>query len=744
MSSILDENNKQKRNKPCENCRAHRRKCKMVQGNQCERCAKMKLACVFKFTAKPTVLKKVVPISKKNRMLEQVRLMEQEMAMMEQQLKSYNVKLHLESTQKPTQQLSSSHSPPLLQGPNAIQFDSNNNDYIYDSSDNFSYSSTSTLSCECTDPARCVHSTRTKRTRYEPDPNWRLTITHGPEGMSFQTSIRNVSDVAAFLSQSLPFFTATSFPQRTPNYFSDRSHRQLIVTNRMLKIEYVLHSFFKNKKETAPLLIEHNNCDYLTRVYIKKQLIRSYFQCHGLLSPLFCQPYYLPYFESQPSSMVASGMAAFIAYSQCRHVMVIPPPLTRQGLAESFRQEAKEKLHEVLFEEEPNLLMAGTLMLLAQSSMIMLLNSEARLYTNMAWRMVCQLKDKYIDIVRDITPQTPVTPQIAEAESWRRMYYTVRYLEVYLYMSYDGLCDFSSILYENGIGSPTLLANEIDNKDIKDAVLVFYHVVRLHNSQMSVQANELKWQLFAGTRESVLVSDIEHLENQLISFWKSLPVEFRLSDSPLEYLQSDRIQQCENKYAIYLNQLYYAYWLALETRLMKAPGATDLLGANMERFDGDRALLIVSVCCDAIAKIFHILYCRLPCSVELHWLLIASDAMAMLKKAKNPHIRQRAQNNLRVTLNVLMQRVQKAETFGQINNQTEDSSYNFWTSMLPSDTSTATTSSLSGSEASTITEDPGPDSHIKNDQSPSTAYFGELKKALMAYFTGPEQQMHSV
>ncbi|KAI8390093.1 hypothetical protein BD560DRAFT_379893 [Blakeslea trispora] len=711
----------------------------------------MKLACVFKYTAKPTVLKKTVPNSKKNRLLEQVRLMEQDMVNMEEQLRLFNVKIRLESSNPVS-------SSPYLSLPFTQEDD------YQDISDAMSSSGSSTASgscfsscsdrrysqntsiptCECTDPVHCVH-TSTKRSKlYSSENEWKLTITQGPEGMSFQTSIKTISDVAAFLSQSLPFFNATVFPQRTPNYFANRSQQQLEVTNRMLKVEYVLHSFFKNKHQPKKTkFIENINCDYITRTFIKQQLIRSYFQCQGLLSPLFCQPYYLPLFESNPSSMTASAMAAFIAYSQCRHVMIISPPLTREGLAEIFRQEAKNQLEDVLFEEEPNLMIAATLMLLAQSAMILLFNSEARTYVNMAWRMVCQLRDKYIHIVQNITSQTPVTPEIAEAESWRRMYYTIRYLEVYMYMSYDGLCDFSSILYENGIGSPTLLANEINNQEIKDAVQVFYHVVRLHNSQMSVQANELKWELLAGTRASVLVSDIEHLENQLLSFWKSLPPDLRLSESPLEYLQTDRIQQCQNPYAIYLNQLYYAYWLALETRVMQSPGGTDLMGANMERFDGDRALLIVSVCCDAIAKIFYVLYCRLPCTVELHWLLIASDAMSMLKKAKNPHIRARAQNNLYLTLKVLMQRVQKAGSFNQIGGKDAthneaDTDLSFWTSMLPLDNST-TTGSLSGSEASLSTQDLAMETNLTGDQNTSSAYFGELKKTLMTYFVGLDQ-----
>ncbi|KAI9364695.1 hypothetical protein BD770DRAFT_378763 [Pilaira anomala] len=746
----LTDDAKQKRNKPCENCRAHRRKCKVTQGIECDRCIKMNLACVFKLSVKPTVLKKPIPVSKKNRMLEQIRIMEQDMAAMERQLRLLNVKVRVDS-------------------PASYTASSFGSEYDSDTSSNVSLSS---FECECIDRTFCNH---TKRAKYNNSPSpssstctalttttattttlttattkndWQLTLSQDSKGISFQTSIKSIADVAVFLTESLRYFNFS--PERTPNYHSDRSRQILAVTNKKLKVEYVLHSFFQKKKSDKTIVLKYAPllCDSITRSYLKVQMIRSYFTCAGLSTPIFCSPYFLPLLESQPNSMTAAAVAAYIAYSQCRHVVPIPYPLTREGLAESFRQEAKELLEDILFEEEPSVMIAGTLMLLSQCALITLQNLEARLYMNLAWRMVIQLKDKYLPILKGVTTNTPVTAEIAIAESWRRLFYAVRYLEVNLYMIYDELADFSSILFDNGIGYPTVLATEKGIKEVDDAISVFHHVVRLHNCQMSTNSDELKYQLFAGNLESVSIHDIEQLENQLISFWKTLPPNFRLSDSPLEYLQTDRIQQCENPYAIYLNQLYYAYWMALETRLMRSPATTDLLGANMERFDGDRALLIVSVCCDAISKIFHVLFCRLPCTVELHWLLIASDAMAMLKKAANPHIKARAQKNLRVTLRVLKDRVQHNNS----SNGNED--YMLWKSMLPAASpetsmSTSTSSgSLAGSEAdSTHTDDDNNNNNNGNfnpaTTRPPAAYFGELKKALHTYFTGYEQSSSS-
>ena len=733
-----------------ENCRAHRRKCKVNQGTQCERCIKMNLTCVFKFSAKPTVLKKAVPNSKKNRMLEQVRIMEQDMAVMEQQLKSMNVQVQVDSPNN-NQYFDSNYS--------VTSFASHHSS-IYDSDTTSGGESLSSIDCDCADPTRCIHITSSKRVRYtsssptfsnttatalttqKPKDAWQVTISQSAQGITFQTSIKNIADVAALLTESLQYFSSS--PIRTPNYHANRSFKKLNITNKMLQVEYVLHSFFQQKKPQQKKAITYTPmCDSVTRAYIKKQFIQAYFSCAALTNPLFPTPFFAPLLEAQPNSLAASAVAAYIAYSQCRHVIHIPHPLTREGMAESFRQEAKELLEDILFEEEPSVFTAVSLMFLSQCALITLENVEARLYMNLAWRMVVQLKSKYIDIVKDITTHTPVTSDIAIAESWRRLFYAIRYLEVNLYMIYDGLVDFSSILYDSGIGYPVVLATEKAKKELNDSVLAFHHVVRLHSCQMATGVDELKYKLIAGSLDTIPINDIEKLENQLISFWKHLPLDYRLSDSPLEYLQIDRIQQCDNPHAIYLNQLYYAYWLALETRLMKSPATTDLSGVNMERFDGERALLIVSVCCDAISKIFQVLFCRLPCTVELHWLLIASDAMAMLKKAANPHIRARAQKNLRVTLRVLKDRVQHANK--DPNNNEE---YNMWKNMIPGSSpntsmSTSTSSgslagSLNGSEAdSNHTDDDG--SGQSNTERPPAAYFGKLKNALNTYFSGCEQ-----
>lgn len=704
-----------------ENCRAHRRKCNVTEGNQCDRCLKMNLPCVFKFTAKPTVLKKVVPFSKKNRMLEQVRLMEQEMAAMETQLREMHLKVQLQPA----------------------------NDSIY-SSDSSSSSSTTCSTgsvwseCDDNDGARSWSDLGPKRVKYDRDQSvnadWQLIVRQeGSKNISFQTSIKNVADVAVFLAESLHYFNTSGFPSRTPNYHTDRTHQKLPVTNKMFQVEYIIYSFFAKKKAHRHKLLtaedSPNHLDYGSRTRIKRQLLHVYFNCTGLVNPLLPKPYFYPLLASQPNSMLVAALASFITFSQCHHVSQIPLPCSRESMAESLRQEAKSQLQDALFDEEPSIFTACSLMYLSQAAMIALDNAEARLYINLAWRMILQLKDQYVNTLSHITSDTFVTAEIAIAESWRRLFYFIRYLEVSLYLLYDGLADVASILFDIGIGYPTVLASERLDPEVRDAVLAFHHVIRIHNCQMSVRVDELKYQLFSGNLDNVPIADVEMLENQLIQFWKSLPGEFRLSDAPLDYLQTDRIQQCQNPYAINLNLCYYAYWMSLETRLMQAPAATDLRGATMDRFDGDRALLIVSVCCDAASKIFQVLLCRLPCIIDLHWLLISCDAATMLKQSANPHIKQRARQNLRITLKVLKQRM---------SNQQDDDEYRMLKNMLPSvdtsmSTSTSSTSLISSEDS--VTEEPftmgntmnRSSSSSNNDNSPS-AYFEEMKKALNGYF----------
>ena len=626
--------------------------------------------------------------------MQQMKGMEQQLAMMEEQLRLHNLRV----------QLQSADSDEDAENDIAISQSHHNIDYVGINIDKPS--------------------------------NWQLTVTNSSEGISLQTSIKDLADINSFLTETLHYFDQSYLP-RTPNYHIDRSLQVLTVTNRMLRVESVLYSFFQKKKkmaEDALVIVSIPTYDDINRMFIKRQIIEAYFACMGLLNPVFPKPYYFPLFLANHHVMVTSAMAAFVTYTQCRHVPAIPYPMTREMVGEVFRKEAKELLQDALFEQEPNIYTAATLMFLSQAALITLNNSEARLYMNMAWRMIVDIKPKYADLLSGLTPNTPVTVEIIEAETWRRLFYVIRYLEMSLYVLYDKLSDYSSILFDTGVGYPIVLQIEMISKETRDSVEAFYEVVRVNDCQATRKDDEIRYQLYSGNIENLSVDDLQRLESHLCNFWKSLPPKFQLSDSPFDYLQLDRIQQCDNPYAIYLYQIYYSYWLALHTRLMEEPSATDLEGANMDRYDGDRALMLVSICSDAMSKIFHVLFRRLPCNVEMHWMLIAADAMGRLKKSANPQIKARASINLQKTLTVLKLRVQRSNDGA--NTQSSDN-YSVLKHILPSvispDGSTSS-GSLAGSESDSLYESDA--SSLNNSASSvhtAVPYLRELQKAISVH-----------
>ncbi|KAG1471364.1 hypothetical protein G6F56_002167 [Rhizopus delemar] len=635
--------------------------------------------------------------------------MENQLAIMEEQLRFYNVQYQLRPTHEEQENVVS-HPNAFTMHPNALNF-------------------TNTMKSTDNNPEKAN--------------NWQLTVSGGSEGISLQTSIKSLADVSAFLTNTFQYFNSYPLP-RTPNYHIDRSLQVLTVTNRMLSVESLLYSFFQSKKKMAEDSLVLNSIpfyDHFTRMVVKGKIIDSYYTCMGMLNPLFPKTHFYPIFRANQHAMLTSAMVAFVTYTQCRHVPVIPAPMTRELLGESFRKEAKDLLEDVLFEQEPNIYIAATLMFLSQCALMTLNNSEARLYMNMAWRMILELKPRHVHVLAEITPDTPFSVERVEAETWRRLFYVIRYLELSLYVLYDGLYDYSSILFDSGIGYPTVLSIEKTAQDTIDSVEAFREVVRVNDCQLTRKDDEIRYRLFTGKLDNVSVHELQRLESQLCDFWKSLPPSFQLSDSPFDYLQMDRIQQCDNPYAIYLHQVYYSYWLALETRLMEEPSATDLEGTNMDRYDGDRALLLVSICSDAMSKIFHILFRKLPCNVEMHWMLIAADAMGRLKKSANPGISARASINLQQTLAVLKRRVQKTDADGNL----ENDNYSMLKSMLPSvqtpsgSMSTSTSSSsLAGSEQDSLY---GDDSDAVTDSTPSnepSAYIVNLQKAISTHLDDKE------
>ncbi|ORY94605.1 hypothetical protein BCR43DRAFT_326194 [Syncephalastrum racemosum] len=740
----VDDSNKNKRNKPCENCRAHRRKCIVLQGMQCERCIKMATPCIFKFIAKPNTVKKSVPAAKRNRLLAQVRLMEEQVEAMEEQLMALHVGQQQQQQQQQRQQ-------PLYYGPQEPpmyikeeQIDDNNNsndndndyeDEDEDEDDEQQYETVMMQQRKRRRPDNNFESSNNKEMiSPEHAQQWQLTVSRGRAGgLQLSTSIQNMEDMQMFLYDALGYFRDSS-PTRPPLYHVDRRVNSLTVTNKILRIEEIIRNFFASqtsqqpqKDAPTPLLLDP--CES----HLRQHLIDAYFTCNGSLYPTLVRPYFHPYLRANPDCMLACAMCAFVAYSSCQHANLSTlTTMPRRELAESCRRRARSLLQDELFESEPTVETVATLMFLTQTSLILLRNSEGRTYISMAWRIATQLRDHYLEQLHNVNPGSAPP----EAESWRRLFYMVRYLEVNMHIIYDGRASISPVLLHEDIGYPVVLDCEKDDPELSSAVQVFYHIIRLNDCHLSTKVDEIGYRLLAGSLETVLCSDIEYLENQMFGFWQSLPPKYRLSDSPMDYVQLDRVQQCTDPHVLYLNKLYYSYWLALETRVMQAPSQTNLVGASFSRLDGERALVIVSICSDAVAKIFRFLHWRLPCVIELHWILITSDAMKMLRDAANPQIRERAKKNLRCALKVLKEQLQSNQGASNV----DLAAFGFDNNSLSGSTSSTTTSSSSGASSccsipleDAVSERTSPSS-FEDDKSPFTPPNPQLQ----------QQSQHSV
>jgi hypothetical protein len=86
---------------------------------------------------------------------------------------------------------------------------------------------------------------------------------------------------------------------------------------------------------------------------------------------------------------------------------------------------------------------------------------------------------------------------------------------------------------------------------------------------------------------------------------------------------------------------------------MQRPHKTNLTAAAFSKMDGDRAIIIASICSDAATQIFKVLGDVLPCGIELHWITMCVDVLKLLSTAANISVRERAEKNHNVLSQVL-------------------------------------------------------------------------------------------
>ncbi|KAL0093891.1 hypothetical protein F4703DRAFT_1720675, partial [Phycomyces blakesleeanus] len=492
---------------------------------------------------------------------------------------------------------------------------------------------------------------------------WQLTLSKTTNGIQFQTNINNFSDMLVFIREAAPYLSIS--PQHTLSFITKRS-KGMIVTNCLLKIESVIRNTFsttaiENEEPKNSIIVKNQNERYLAKLLF----IDIYFSCYGMLNPILIHYYYYNYLRSNPDSLLSTSIAAFVGYSQCRHAPKTFGSYTREELSESFRKEAQELMRDALFDnlDGPTLETTFSIALLSFVSVLTTNMQEARLYSSTSWRMVIQLKDTYRHILH--LPLSEAIEKVGplgiiKAETWRRMFYIIRYVETYLYMMLDNLNDFSDILFPIEIGHPTPLPYEMADTAIYEAVKVYCDYVRLISISKvydnGKHTSVISYRLQAGSLKVIPSNAVEMIENQLFEFWNSLPPSHRVSDQPMSYIQTDHIHQCVNTRVLYLNVVYYVNWLNLQTRIMDPPKYCDLSDASLGCIDGKRALIIVSMSSDAIVKILHVLHLRLPCALDLHLLILAIDALALLRSSPNRDIRDRADQGLKQAIKVLHDR----------------------------------------------------------------------------------------
>ncbi|KAG2198175.1 hypothetical protein INT47_000376 [Mucor saturninus] len=582
---------------PGENCRAHRRKCVAFDKTSCDRCHKLELTCIFKFTE--TTIKAPKPVistSKRNKLFDAVWTLKKESDSIQLQLSQLQSVLDLRP------------------------------------------------SCGCVDP--CTHNL--KLLPKQSSSRWEVTISSNHNGFAqFQTTVQSLSDLSKFLNEAVSLLKCNGYIDK----LSETSGKQVLpVTYKTLKVEALI-------RKLIGIPMGNNSCKALAwmdsgrRTQLKRQAIDRYFECSGLCDPILIYSYHYPLLIESPNSLIATALVAKIAYSKCQHIDMTGCDFTRAEFARSCRVEAKSLLEEVLFDSEPTLEICIALWALCFSSMYALEPTEARFQSSICWRMVIQLKPKYIKM------RHPSLEDNIKAESWKRLFYMARYTEFNFRMSHDLVRDFTSIAHDTEIGLPTPLPCEATDDRFVISVFCYRYVTQLTTNAAGITKDNLAeitgLRLFAGVIDQIQSAALQYQENTLLQMWHGIPDNLRLGSGPFKITETNEINECHNPCVLRFNMVFYIYWMNLHSRLMISPHSTDLAGASFSRFDGDRSLIVASINSDTATKIFVAISSRYPCVLEIHWLTMCIEVLTLLTTAANEYIRNRAIYNLELATKIL-------------------------------------------------------------------------------------------
>lgn len=625
-----DDDSKPKRNKPCkfwkrkptieqritesrlsegESCRTHRRKCIMHHPNVCVRCQRMGLPCFFKFCTKPLSSiqqKKSISASKKSRLLKKFWLLEQDAELLESELKELST----------------------LRQPEEVEEEE------------------------------------------EERRSWQVCIQRSQQNLIMDSNITSIGAFLSLIQQVSGHFRLQHTPPTSLSVHADQ--HPLPITLRVTPFEKALREMFTavqplvNKQSAASSCSSSSTS--LTEV--KQHLIDIYFACPHLHNPVLVKPYYHGYMHHHLDDMISWAAAAFVSYSSCHHVKDYFSHTnngwTQHQVGAVCESEAKRLLDQAVFvdwtcDHDLSVSWLFTAHMLTHCALSTLRNKQARTYADGAWRMALQLKEIYVPVLKSQCGDETMI----HAESWRRLYVVTRYMDVSLNLVNDQGIDVSQLAaHFIDIGFPEPLPCERSDEVLLDAVAAFRDLTKLHHVAFTGYGERLSllaFRLYTGKLTSIGVEDLRAIEARFVDFWYGLPLQHRIGTSPLDYIQMDRVHQCPSARALRVNAVYYVVIMSTMLRIMQhrdidvdgnddnddSNDDTDSTSPLMDRMDGDRALLVVSICCDAVIKIYHVLHLRLPCTIELHWLSIVLDTILLLVHAKNQEIRQRAKQGAR-------------------------------------------------------------------------------------------------
>lgn len=508
---------------------------------------------------------------------------------------------------------------------------------------------------------------------------WLSISTHHGGNIRIEAPVKTVSEMLVLMKRARAYFCAANNDDfydpisRSPHYFSDRRAKDAyLMIQRASPIEYVLRRFILGLafgKSRQPIVtrtstksitdesIDHNHPSVIE---LKRHIIHHYFEQICYPHQRLIRSHYLPRLLKNTNSLLANSIVAAISNSLCNHVSVEGLPFTRKAFATSCQQKAYMQLREVLF-DEPTVEMIASIRHISTCLMLELNVQEARRLVHLGWRMVLVLKGKYWQYLHfpdsnNSTRNVDDNVMLIEAESWRRLFYDMRSFEMSLAMLFnDGTMDLSSLIASaQYVGRPTRLAQEEAYSNTASDVYQYLTALSIlpgHFDSAFRRQDITCCMLYAGMIERISHSDMAYIERRLVEFWHLLPRAYVLSDAPvMEVLSMERIRQCQEPYIMYLNLAYFMHWILIQMRLMRV--STTVLDTNDTR-DSQRALAIVSICCDAVAKLSLTLYEVSPCLVDVHWLVLISDLLMTFKNAADDAIRTRAQENLHWMMYIL-------------------------------------------------------------------------------------------